>query len=59
MTMMTDRPGVTMRQAAQELLERTESTLLRIYGGEVKSNDIDTATMTGFRQALLWVLSHR
>ena len=58
MTMMTDRPGVTMRQAAQELLERTDTTLLAIWGGEIKASDIDTWTMTGFRQALIGVLSY-
>jgi hypothetical protein len=59
MTMMTDRIDITMREAAQELLERTDSTLLAIWGGEIKASDIDTWTMTGFRQALIWVLSYR
>jgi len=59
MTMMTDRSGITMRQAAQELLECTETTLLRIYGGAVKSSALDTAELIGFRSALLWVLSYR
>jgi len=56
-TMTTDR--ITMRQAAQELLERTDRTLLAIWGGEIKASDIDTWTMTGFRQALIWVLSYK
>jgi hypothetical protein len=59
MTMMTERSGITMREAAQELLERTEATLLKIYGGAVKSSALDTAELIGFRQALLWVLSYR
>jgi hypothetical protein len=59
MMTMTERSGITMRQAAEELLERTDTTLLAIWGGEVKSSDIDTWTMTGFRQALIWVLSYK
>jgi hypothetical protein len=55
----TDRIRATMREAAVELLERTERTLLTVYGGEVRSSDVDTAELIGFRQALLWVLSYR
>lgn len=59
MMTMTEHGGPTMRKAAQELLERTEATLMRIYGGEVESSALDTAELIGFRQALLWVLSYR
>jgi len=59
MMMMTERSGPTLREAAQELLERTDRTLLAIHGGEVKASDVDTSTMIGFRQALIWILSYR
>jgi hypothetical protein len=54
--MTTDGANGAMREAAQELLERTETTLLAIYSGEVRASDEDTWTMVGFRPALQWVL---
>jgi hypothetical protein len=59
MMTMTERSGPTMREAAQELLERTDRTLLAIDGGEVKASDEEYWTFCGFRHALVWVLSYR
>jgi hypothetical protein len=42
-----------MREAAEELLERTDRTLLAIHGGEVKASDEESWTFTGFRHALV------
>jgi len=54
----TAQPNTTMRQCAQDLLERTETTLAAIYCHEVRATEEDTWTLQGFRLALQWVLSY-
>ncbi len=54
----TGEPNTTRRQCAQDLLERTETTLAAIYCREVRATDEDTWTLQGFRLALQWVLSY-
>jgi hypothetical protein len=56
--MTTDESDGAMCECAVELLERTETTLLAIYTGEVKASVEDTWTMVGFRLALQWVLKY-